>query len=96
METPARSVYSANSVARQCCGNRTHRIESRPDRAPVSILRDRDGHSVMELERAELDGLPQSFRWPEIVKTKAADGTTDINGTEAHGWRRSAVREIHP
>ena len=58
-------------------------IETRPDRASVSILRDRDGHSVIELERAELDGLPASFRWPEIVKTKAADGTTDIYGVVA-------------
>jgi len=71
-------------------------IETRPDRASVSTLRDRDGKGVMELERAELDGLPESFRWPEIVKTKAADGTTDIYGVmvrppEADGSRALPV-----
>jgi dipeptidyl aminopeptidase/acylaminoacyl peptidase len=50
------------------------------DRPPTTVLRDRDGTVVMELERGEVLGLPSGFRWPEVVTAKAADGTTDIWG----------------
>ena len=49
-------------------------------RPPVTVLRDRDGRVAMELERGEVHGLPSTFRWPEVVTTKAADGATDIWG----------------
>lgn len=53
---------------------------SRVDTLPVSTLRDRDGQVLLELERAEADGLPEGLQWPEVVQTRAADGQTDIYG----------------
>lgn len=50
------------------------------DRTSVTVLRDRAGHALLELERGEVTGLPDTFRWPEIVRTTAADGVTDIWG----------------
>jgi dipeptidyl-peptidase-4 len=69
-------------------------IETRPDCASLSTLRDRDGNGVMQLERAELDGLPESFRWPEIIRTKAADGTTDIYGVMVRPPEADAGRAL--
>lgn len=49
--------------------------------APVSVLLDRNGEQLMELETADVSGLPEGWQWPEPVKTLAADGKTDIYGT---------------
>lgn len=53
---------------------------SRVDEPPVSLLLDRNGKTVMEVECADLSRLPDTWRWPEPVKLKAADGVTDIYG----------------
>jgi len=53
---------------------------SRVDEAPVTILFDRDGNEVLEVETADISGLPANWQWPEPVKLLAADGKTDIYG----------------
>lgn len=54
---------------------------SRPDLAPVTVVRSLDGKSVVPLERADLTRLlATGWRWPEPFVAKAADGTTDIYG----------------
>lgn len=52
----------------------------RVDGAPVSVLLDRQGNTVLELEVADVSGLPDGWQWPEPVQLTAADGETDIYG----------------
>lgn len=54
---------------------------SRVDRAPESVLRDRDGNVVMELEAMDISEL-EEFGWemPETFQVKADDGVTPIYG----------------
>ena len=57
---------------------------SRADSVPVNLLLNRNGQTVMELEKADLSALyarvSNNWQWPEPVKTLAADGKTDIYG----------------
>ena len=53
---------------------------SRADEVPVSLLLDRHGRTIMVLEKADISGLPENWRWPEPVKLVADDGKTDIYG----------------
>lgn len=53
---------------------------SRVDQVPVSLLLNRDGDTLMELESADVSNLPENWQWPEPVKMLAADGNTDIYG----------------
>jgi dipeptidyl-peptidase 4 len=53
---------------------------SRVDTVPVSVLLDRDGNEILELEMADVSALPEGWQWPEPVKLLAADGKTDIYG----------------
>lgn len=54
---------------------------STPARPPVSVLRDKDGRVVAELERADISRLEASgWRPPEPFVVKARDGTTDLHG----------------
>ena len=55
-------------------------IRSRADQAPVSILFDRNGKNLLELEPADVSNLPDNWQWPEPVALLAADGKTDIYG----------------
>ena len=54
---------------------------SRPDVAPVSVVRDRAGRVVMELERGDVSRL-EEVGWspPEIFEYKARDGVTTMYG----------------
>ena len=61
-------------------GNYAVVTKSRVDAIPVSYLVDRDGRKLMYIEKADISRLPEDFRWPEPVKTLAADGKTDIYG----------------
>ncbi len=54
---------------------------SRTDQVPVSLLLDRNGNEITEVETANVSGLPKNWRWPEPVMLKAADGKTDIFAT---------------
>lgn len=54
---------------------------SRPDLPPVSVLRDRDGTQLAELQRMDIAPL-RAAGWqpPESVETLAADGQTVLHG----------------
>ncbi len=54
---------------------------SRPDLAPVTVVRSLDGKTVLPLEKADLSRLlATGWRWPERFTAKAADGVTDVYG----------------
>lgn len=53
---------------------------SRADELPQSLLFDRNGHQLLDIEPADISALPKDWRWPEPVKLTAADGKTDIYG----------------
>ncbi len=54
---------------------------SRVDTAPVSALYDATGNLIMPLEETDLHLLFEAgYKFPEIFKTKAADGITDLYG----------------
>jgi dipeptidyl-peptidase 4 len=56
-------------------------VYSRPNVAPVSVLRRADGSEVRVLERSNADRLLKTgFRFPEPFKGKGRDGTTDVYG----------------
>ena len=54
---------------------------SRPDVAPVALLRDRNGHLLSTLERADISKLV-SLGWkpPLSIMVKARDGMTNLYG----------------
>lgn len=54
--------------------------KSRADEVPVSLLLDRNGNQILELEIADVTGLPDGWEWPEPVKLLGADGHTEIYG----------------
>ncbi len=54
---------------------------SRPDQPPVSVVRDRTGRVVLELERADVSRLEEAgWSAPEIFEYKARDGITPMYG----------------
>jgi dipeptidyl aminopeptidase/acylaminoacyl peptidase len=54
---------------------------SRPDMAPKSVLRDKTGKIVLDLEETDLSALKAiGWKFPEEFKIKAADGITDLYG----------------
>lgn len=53
---------------------------SRADEMPVSLLLDRDGNTLLDIETADIAGLPDNWQWPEPIKLLAADNKTDIFG----------------
>lgn len=54
---------------------------STPDTPPVTVLRDKSGKLVLELERADISRLLASgWKPPTPVRVKARDGQTDIYG----------------
>jgi dipeptidyl-peptidase 4 len=61
-------------------GNYLVATRSRADCAPCHLLLDREGQVVAGFEKANIDGLPKGWQWPEPVKLLAADGKTDIYG----------------
>ena len=61
-------------------GNFAVVTRSRTDEAPLTLLVNRDGKSVMEVEHADISDLPADFKWPEPVRLQAADSKTDIYG----------------
>jgi dipeptidyl aminopeptidase/acylaminoacyl peptidase len=63
------------------CGQWFVDLYGRPDMPSVTLLRDRDGTVVMQLEEADAADLPATgYRPPEAVTTIAADGTTRLHG----------------
>ena len=80
VSAPPSRIGIAGSFGVSPSGNYVVATRSRVDQAPVSLLLDRDGHTIMTLETADVSGLPDHWQWPESVKLKAADGTTDTWG----------------
>lgn len=62
-------------------GNYVVATRSRADQVPISLLINRNGKILMELETADISNLPNGWQWPEPIKLTAADGKTDIYGT---------------
>lgn len=57
-------------------------VYSKPDMAPVSVLRDIDGNTLMELQKADISALlATGWTMPEVFVAKGRDGKTDIWGT---------------
>ena len=57
-------------------------VYSRPDMAPVSLLRDIEGNTLMELQTADISALlATGWTIPEVFVAKGRDGETDIWGT---------------
>ncbi|PRD57295.1 S9 family peptidase [Sphingobacterium gobiense] len=56
-------------------------VYSRVDQAPTTVLRDRDGDVLMELEQSD-DGALKATGWkaPEVFVSKSRDGAHDIWG----------------
>ncbi len=50
----------------------------RGDRPTRTVLRNRDGEEIMEVEQEDVSRLPEDFVWPEVVLLKAADSETTI------------------
>jgi dipeptidyl aminopeptidase/acylaminoacyl peptidase len=56
-------------------------VYSKPDAAPVAVLRDRSGKPVLELEKADISHLQKAGWKPPIpIRVKARDGETDLYG----------------
>ncbi len=56
-------------------------VYSRPDVAPVALLRDVDGRLVLELEKADISQLlATGWKPPTPIRVKARDGQTDLYG----------------
>ena len=53
---------------------------SRADERPVTLLYNRDGNKLADIEKADISALPNDWQWPEPVKLVAADKKTDIYG----------------
>ena len=51
---------------------------SRVDQIPVTVLLSRQGETIMELEMADVSGLPSNWQWPEPIVVKGDDNETDI------------------
>ena len=65
-------------------GNFAVITRSRADGVPVSLLIDRDGNDILELETADISALltatDNHWQWPEPVKLRAADDSADTYG----------------
>ena len=71
---------NAQTVGVSPSGNYLVTTRSRADHVPVSLLMDRNGKVILELEIADISNLPAGWHWPEPVQLLAADGKTDIYG----------------
>ena len=54
--------------------------QSRVDKEPISLLFDRNGKELLTLERSDPFGLPLGWQWPERIKLRSADCSTDLYG----------------
>jgi dipeptidyl aminopeptidase/acylaminoacyl peptidase len=51
---------------------------SRVDQVPKTVLLNRKGQTILEIETADVSGLPENWQWPEPVIVKGDDNETDI------------------
>ena len=62
------------------CGQYIVATRSRVNTVPETLLLDRGGKLILELEKADVSDLPADWVWPEPIKLKGADNETDIYG----------------
>jgi hypothetical protein len=74
------SVLDKTSLSVSTTGRYVVTTRSRVDEVPVSLLLDSLGRELLVLETADTSALPSHWQWPEPVKTRAADGKSDIYG----------------
>ena len=51
---------------------------SRVDQIPSTVLLNRKGQTILEVETADVSGLPDNWQWPEPIVVKGEDNETDI------------------
>jgi dipeptidyl aminopeptidase/acylaminoacyl peptidase len=51
---------------------------SRVDEVPKTVLIDRQGKTILDVESADVSGLPDNWQWPEPIVVKGDDNETDI------------------
>lgn len=77
-----RDISSARAVSHS--GEFVLLTRSRADSVPVSLLLDRNGQEILEIEIGDISvlnaALSDNWRWPEPVKLQAVDSKTDIYG----------------
>ncbi len=71
---------SPNSRGVSPTGNYTVVTRGRVDAPSEHVLIDSGGVEVLKLGTAELDDMPDGWRWPEPVKLVASDGITETYG----------------
>ena len=59
-------------------GNYLVTTASRVDQVPTTVLLNRTGEIILEVETADVSGLPENWQWPEPVVVKGEDDETDI------------------
>jgi dipeptidyl aminopeptidase/acylaminoacyl peptidase len=83
-----RDIAMARSVSHS--GKYVVATRSRVDTVPVTVLLDRDGKALLELEQGDMTTLyarvSRQWQWPEPVQLMAADNTSPIYGVV---WRPS-------
>jgi dipeptidyl-peptidase 4 len=82
---PARVITSEPAehlVSASPCGRWFVDLYGRPDLPSVTVLRDRDGSPLLQLEEADATDLPSiGYRPPEPVTVTADDGVTQLYGS---------------
>ena len=73
-----RSSQPVNGVCPQ--GKFVVATRSRADQSPISVLLNREGNKILQIESADISHLPSNWHWPEPFKVMAADGLTDLYG----------------
>ena len=58
---------------------------SKVDQVPISLLLNRQGETLMELETADISNLPDGWQWPESVKMTAAGTDTEGKACDIYG-----------
>lgn len=61
-------------------GNYVVTTRSRADQIPLSLLVNKAGETILELETADVSGLPAGWKWPEPFQFTSVDGKTDLYG----------------
>lgn len=61
-------------------GNYLVVTRTRADQASSSLLIDRNGKEILQLESADISNLPETWHWPEPLELVTADGKTKLYG----------------
>ena len=61
-------------------GNFATVTRSRADETPVTVLINRDGKKILDIETTDISNLLSDWQWPETVRLVADDDLTDLFG----------------